>query len=105
MKKTFLVVAALFLAPCVHAEQTGASPVKQYSRTKLGTDDGEAGYKVGAALYNSTIGKANPIPETPSGIDRLHEAAREAGRRAAERYSPPVLSPSPSSAPVVRPAR
>lgn len=46
---------------------------------------GEAGAKLGTAIFNNTIGKDNPIPDTPSFEERLREKVREAGREAGQK--------------------
>lgn len=43
---------------------------------------GEAGAKAGIRLYNSTIGKDQPLETMPSAEDRLRQQMREAGREA-----------------------
>ncbi len=46
---------------------------------------GEAGAKLGTAIYNSTIGKDHPLGTAPTWEEQLRQKARDAGRKRGER--------------------
>lgn len=53
---------------------------------------GEAGAKAGTAIYNSTIGKDNPLQTAPTWEEQARQKARDMGREHGERLIKPKSS-------------
>jgi hypothetical protein len=78
MKTTLIVVSSVFVMVMT------ANAIAE----DLHHDDyqsGEAGAKLGTAVFNSTIGKDKPIPNTPSFEEQIRQKARDAGHDAGTR--------------------
>jgi hypothetical protein len=76
-----------FYAPATQEELEAIFEVPPPDRTHLashngntagGFDDGDPGYELGRFIFNNTVGKDNPIPDTPTGEEAVKAGMRDA---------------------------